>query len=324
MVVTVTAIYILQRDKFKLSAEKTEILMDTVVTIVVYGQDKNRLDNLLEQAFKKMKEYSLILSNYNPESEISMINKYAGVKPVNVSDLTIEFLEKSIELCKLTDGYLDITIGNLLTLWGFASDNPKLPSKFEIEESIKKKGFDKIKINKEEKTVFIEDNFISIDVGATAKGFIVDKITQFLSKSISKGALNAGGNIRFIGLKDKGKLWKVGIRDPFSEDRGKIIDKIEVGEWSVAASGDYERFFIQDGVKYHHILNPYTGYPANYFHSVTVTAKDAVTADGLSTAIFAMGEKVFTLDYISKFKKIDNFRVITIDSKRDIFDSEKD
>ncbi len=315
--------YITHRDKFLIPVKQTQILMDTVVTIKIYGNNKNYLENVLDKAFKLIKDLSIKINNYNKKGEIYKINKFAGIKPVKTDRVVIDFLKKSINLCKLTNANLDITIGQVLKLWGFASHHPHIPDKNKLKEALNLKGLNFIKIDEKNSTVFITKKGISIDVGAVAKGYIIDKGIEFLkSKNIKKGAINAGGDIRFLGFKDNNKImWNVGIRDPFSSDDYKIIKKVKVGNWAIVTSGDYERYFIKNRKKYHHIINPFTGFPANKVHSVTVCAKNAFIADGLATAIFVMGKEYFIKNFYKKLKKIPFFRVIIISSKNDIYDS---
>ena len=313
IILTATLYYFHALKKYKnnLSIEKSQIFMDTIVTIKLYGSDQKKLNNIADECFIYMRKLEKILSNYIPDSEISKINKFAGIKPVKVSRVTIDFLKKSIKLCKLTDCYLDISIGQLINLWGFPSGHPHLPPKSKILNALKFKGIDSIIIDEKNSTVFIRKKGILIDVGATAKGFIVDKGIEFLkSKGIKRGVINAGGDLRFIGFKNKNRYWIVGIKDPYSENPNKIIKKIKVGNWSVATSGDYERFFIYKGKRYCHIFNPYTGYPEDYFKSVTVEADTALVADGLATAIFAMGKDY--KKFINRFKKVKHFKVYII------------
>ncbi len=312
IIISATFFYFFQKDKLKnhFFSEQSQILMDTIVTIKIYGDNKEKLNEIVVQCFKYMNNLAKKLSNYIPNSEISLINKNAGIKPVKVDKVVIEFLQKSIELCELTKGYLDITIGKLINLWGFNSGHPNLPPKNEIEKALKFKGLDKIFIDKKNNIVFINQKGIYIDVGAVAKGFIVDKAIDFLKKKgIKKGVINAGGDLRFIGFKDNGKYWTVGIKNPYSENPNDYIKTVKVGNWAIATSGDYERFFIKNGKRYCHILNPFTGYPAREFHSVTVEAESAFLADGLATAIFVMGKEY---KKILKNIKINHLKIITI------------
>ncbi len=311
-----TIFYFFQKSKIpeNFSVEKSQILMDTIVTIKIYGNDQIYLQNLIDKTFNYMKSLEKILSNYIPDSEISKINKFAGIKPVKVSKITIEFLKKSINLCKLTGGYLDITIGNLINLWGFPQGNPHLPEKKDILNALKFKGIDKIIIDEKNSTVFIKKRGILIDVGAVAKGFIVDKGIEFLKKNkIKKGVINAGGDLRFIGFKSKNRMWIVGIKNPDNSSPNSIIKKVKVGNWAIATSGDYERFFFYKGKRYCHIFNPFTGYPEDYFRSVTVEAETAMVADAFSTAIFAMGENYGK--FLPLLKKFPHFKVYLIKNK---------
>ncbi len=314
--------YLFHKEKFLIPSEKTEILMDTVVTVKVYGNNKKKLENIVNKAFEKMRKLSLILNNFDNRSEIFKINSNAGIKPVKVSAVTLDFLTESKRLCKKTGNFLDISIGSTLRLWGFASGHAHLPSEKSIEKSLELKGTDFILIDRDNSTVYICKKGVSIDVGAVAKGYIIDKAIEFLkSVGISKAVVNAGGDIRFIGLKSENTFWRVGIRNPLSHDKSDIIKVVNAGDEAIVTSGDYERYFIKNGKIYHHIINPFTGYPARKVHSVTVIADKAFIADGLATAIFVMGEKLFFEKYYKKFKNIKDFRVIIIKGDNVIIDS---
>ncbi len=312
IIIFATLFYFLQKNKIEnhFYSEETQILMDTVVTVKIYGNNREKLDNIVTECFRFMNSLVQKLSNYILDSEISKINKNAGIEPVKVDKIVIEFLKKSINLCKLTDGYLDITIGKLINLWGFPSGHPQLPEHEKIKEALKYKGLNEIVIDEKKNTVFIKKKGILIDVGAVAKGFIVDKAIEFLKKKgIKRGVINSGGDLRFIGLKEKGKYWVVGIKNPFTEKPNDYIKTVKVGNWAIATSGDYERYFIKDGKRYCHILNPFTGYPSRFYRSVTVEAENTFLADGLATAIFVMGDKY---KEILKNVKIKHFKVIVI------------
>ena len=308
IIIFATLFYFFQRNK--IYSEETQILMDTVVTVKIYGKNKEKLDSIVTECFRYMNSLVHKLSNYIPDSEILKINKNAGIRPVKVDKIVIEFLKKSIDLCKLTHGYLDITIGKLIDLWGFPSGHPDLPAPEKIKDALRYKGLNEIVIDEKQNTVFIRKKGILIDVGAVAKGFIVDKAIKFLKKKgIKKGVINAGGDLRFIGLKEKNKYWIVGIKNPFSEKIDDYIKTVKIGAWAIATSGDYERFFIKNGKRYCHILNPFTGYPSRFYRSVTVEAENTFFADGLATAIFVMGDKY---KEILKNIKIKHFKVIVI------------
>ncbi len=316
LIIIATAFYFLVKSKIHplISSSSTQILMDTVVTVKIYGKNRSKLDSIIDDTFRYMRKLEKKLSNYIDSSEISKINKNAGIKPVKVSALTIDFLKKSIKLCKMSGGYLDITIGRLINLWGFPSGHPHLPDKKDIKEALKYKGLDLIKINSKKNTVFIEKKGVKIDVGAVAKGYIVDKAIEFLKKKgIKKGVINAGGDLRFIGFKDHHKYWVVGIKNPDLESKQEIIKTVKVGNWAIATSGDYERYFIYKGKRYCHILNPFTGYSADYFRSVTVEADTALNSDAIATAIFAMGKNY--KKYLKNFKSIKHFKIYLIKNK---------
>jgi thiamine biosynthesis lipoprotein len=295
--------------------------MDTVVSVKIYGKNKNYLYDIIDKTFEKMKNMEILLNNYDNRSDIYKININSGKHPVKVDKITIDFLNKAVKLCRDTDGFLDISIGKVLNLWGFATANPHVPLKANLKKALELKGLEHIKIYNNDNRVFVDKKGVFIDVGAVAKGYIIEKMIKFLSDKVEKGVINAGGDIKFIGMKDRNSYWKVGIKNPFSSNEGDVVKTVEVGSWSIVTSGDYERFFIKNGKKYHHIINPFSGMPSNLVHSVTVCTDNAFIADGLATAIFVMGDELFLKKYYKKFKKLKHFRVIIIKNKNKIIDT---
>jgi thiamine biosynthesis lipoprotein len=271
----------------------SKILMDTAVEITVYGigRDKEKLKSAIDKGFKEIERVENLLSNYIKDSEISKINNAKGGS-VDVSKETADILKISRQVGELTDGAFDITLGELIDLWGITGDNPAVPDAGAIEEMLKHTGNEKIVINGDStgKAPFFKVHSAAprtkIDLGGIAKGYAIKKAAEALIENgIKSGLIDAGGDIVVIGEK-KGKPFKVGIKSPDSDGMIGIISARDI---SIVTSGDYERCFIQDGVKYHHVLDPANGYPAGKCRSVTVITKDATIADALSTAVFVMG-----------------------------------
>ena len=249
-----------------------------------------------------------IYNDYDGINNVKTINDNAGIKEVEVDPVIIELIELSKEINELSDGAFDITDGAVLKVWhkyreeGQASNNNgeygKLPSQEELDAVSMYHGFDYIEIDEENNTVFITDPNVSLDVGGVAKGFSTEKVAQALEEmGLEYGAVNAGGNQRIISTKADGTGFNVGITDPRGSGNIAVIpDQIDV---SVVTSGDYQNYYIADGdVRYAHIIDPATDWPATYYTSVTVVAPDSGLADCLSTAFYV-------LDYKDGLKLID-------------------
>lgn len=266
---------------------RTSFLMDTLVEIKVVDQDRKKADEAIKAAFSEMKRIETLLGK-GPESEPSRL----GETPKEISPELLEVLKTSIKYSELTRGLFDVTIGPVTKLWDFKQEPPyKLPAKDRLEAALSLVDYKRIKI---ESRTAGDDRWqgalepgMKLDLGGIAKGYAVDRaIEVLLKKGIAHGLVNAGGDIRTIGLNHKKKSWRIGIQHP-RED--KILTALELKDLSVATSGDYERFFIKDGIRYHHIIDPRTGYPVGECISVTITAPSCIEADVAATAVFIAG-----------------------------------
>ena len=225
-------------------------------------------------------------------SELNYLNNNAYNNPIKVSDELFYVIDKGIYYCKLTDGAIDITIGNLIDKWAIGTDNPKIVSAEECESEINLKNYNNVELNPDEKTIKFLSDKIKINLGAIAKGYIADEMKRILTEeyNIKSGILNLGGNVLTIGTKENGEEYNVGICNP--KDTSDVIESIKVSDKTVVTSGNYERYFIgEDGKRYHHILDPSTGYPAEKgYISTTIIADNSIDADALSTATYVLGE----------------------------------
>ncbi len=286
----VTAILIWNNFKLK-EYHKQEFLLDTVVSIKVYSKHPKEDIN---QAFLQMRKLDRRLSRYRKGSIIEEINQNAGKNWVGVDDELLNILQQVNKYYKLTAGVLDVTVAPLIDLWGFSTEKPQLPTEFKIGQALDLIDYNDLLIDYKKKRVKLKRRGMKLDLGAVAKGYIVDRIVGYLKKAgVEHAIINAGGNVAVIGTKPDGKDWVIGIKNPDFATKGadEFIKVVEVNDKSVVTSGDYERYFIQDGKKYHHILNPYTGYPARKVRSVTIITNSSLVGDILSTAIFILGDK---------------------------------
>lgn len=240
-----------------------------------------------------------IYFEYAGINNIKTINKKAGKEAVTVDRELVDFLLYCKELFTLTNGKTNIMLGSVLEIWHDAREDAtedfgylspsRLPRAEELADAATHTSIDSLIIDEEACTVYISDPDASIDVGAIAKGYTVDMLTQRL---VDEGAdsvvLNIGGSLRTIGLKPDGTPWVTGIKDPSGDASDSLKCRIEIGDGAVVTSGDYERYFISGDKKYHHIIDPVTLMPADYFSAVTILTKDSGLADALSTALFCM------------------------------------
>lgn len=273
-----------------------QFLMDTLVSIRVIGNDQKQLHEAVEKAFREMKRIEKLTDRFQPAessqctSEVCRVNSGAGRKAEVVDEDVFVMLSLAKKYADLSRGAFDITIGSLLDLWGFGKIEQKVPEDKEIKKALALVDYQELLLNNTDNSVFLKRPGMSLDLGGIAKGYAAGKAMQVLQDYGVKGALiNAGGNITVLGQKADNKPWKIGIQDP--RDSEEIIGVLKLNNESAVTSGDYNRFFIYRGRRYHHIISPFTGYPADKNMSVTVVASDPGVADILSTALFVLEPK---------------------------------
>ncbi|MCL6584055.1 MAG: FAD:protein FMN transferase [bacterium] len=261
-------------------------LMGTLVTISVVSPNKEQAMAAIGRAFEVMQEIENQASKRIPSSLTSRINQAAGRGSIPVSADFFEMIKKSLEYSRLTEGAFDITIGAVTELYHFEDGQGTLPDPSAIRQKLPLVGYQQIQLDEERRTVGLGRPGAMIDLGGIAKGFAVNKAVESLKESgIKAGIVNAGGDIRLFGYKPGHKLWRIGIQHPRKPDQ--VIASLEITDQSIVTSGDYERFFIRGGVRYHHILDPKTGYPARGCQSVTIVSETAT--DAMSAGIFVLG-----------------------------------
>lgn len=266
---------------------KTNLLLGTVVNIKIYDKVE---DGIFEQIFDRLSEIESEMSVKIDTSEVSMINKNAGIKKVKVSDDTMKVINVGKEYSKLSEGNFDISILPIVRLWNIGTDKARVPSQEEIEAKKPLVNFKNIEIYKDTNEVMLLKKGMALDLGGIAKGYAADEIVKILEKENVKAAvIDLGGNITVYGSKEGQDKWKIGLQNPYKE-RNKHLGVLNVKDESIVTSGIYERKFEKDGKLYHHILSPFNGYPVdNDLASVTIVTKESINADSLSTATFSLG-----------------------------------
>jgi thiamine biosynthesis lipoprotein len=278
-----------------------QVAMGTVVEITLIGDDEETTKKAALQAFQEMRRIEYLMSPWIESSDISRISRSAGRDGVRVSPETIEVLKRAQEVSKLSEGGFDITVGPLVQLWRKARERGTPTVTEEVEETLNLVNFKSLKIHYGGK-VSLEKKGMSIDLGGIAKGYAVDRAFELLKGLGYRNlVVNAGGDLKVGGSKPEGP-WSIGIQHPREPE--KIMARISVSDMAVATSGDYEKYFIHHGKRYHHILNPKNGFPAEGCQSVTVLHREGTTADALATAIFVLGpEKGYSL--CQRFQGVD-------------------
>lgn len=266
--------------------EKSEehfFAMDTYMTIEAYGDNSAEC---VSQARKRVETLEKLWSATDENSEIYAINH--GKNP-ELSDETLDLLSFTLEMSAKTDGAFDATIYPVLTVWGFTADEHRVPDESELAELLEKVGYGKISADGNKITL---EQGMMLDFGGAAKGYASDECAAIMRENGIKSAMiNLGGNVYALGKRPDGNLWKIGIADPFGEN-SENAGIVAVSDRAVVTSGNYQRYFTQNGKTYGHIIDPKTGYPAdNDLLSVTVVAEEGKLCDVLSTALFVMGRE---------------------------------
>lgn len=263
------------------------VTMDSSVDLQFTHDNRGLASSLENEVFAEMERLEKLFSRTIEGSEVNRINLAAGEKPVMVDEEVLYVLERALYYACLSEGYFDPTIGPLIDAWGFLGQEFRLPGQAEIESALALVDYSLVQVNPDSSTVFLPVTGMSIELGGIAKGYIVDKAMEILKDAGVKHAfINAGGDIGLIGSKPDGDPWRIGVRHPREDE---IIAVFPLSGRAVVTSGDYQRFFTEDGVNYHHLLDPNTGYPARQLISVTIIAETVLEADALSTAIFILG-----------------------------------
>lgn len=270
---------------------RQEVSFGTVCSITLYEKGGQKV---LDKCFARLQELDDIFNINEENSDISKINKNAGIQPVKVSEEAIYVLKAAKEFAKITDGNFDPTIGPLVKLWNISGGNPKVPENQNIKIAKQYVDYEKLILDEEKNTAYIEEK-MSLDVGGIAKGFAADEMTKILAENkITYGIINLGGNIFAYGSKDvqkKGEQWNIGIKNPLEPEKGSGFS-VYVKNKTIVTSGNYERYFEANGTRYHHIIDVKNGYPSqNGVVSFTIVADSSMIADALSTSCFILGKE---------------------------------
>ena len=270
--------------------KRTKFVLGTLVEITVYEKDKDLAKKAITKSFDEMSRLENILSTYIPGSEISKLNFLAGIKnkTVPVSSDLFKVVQRGIYWGKFSSGAFDISINPVTKLWEFDSDSPTLPDAKKLLNAVSLIDYRDIFFKGN--SISLKKTGMSLNLGAIGKGYAVDRAVETLKlHGIKNGLVNAGGDLMAFGLKDGTKPWNIGIQHPRKPE--KIIASLTLKDKAVATSGDYQKYFILEGKRYHHILNSKNGWPSGKTISATVIANTVADADALSTALFILGEE---------------------------------
>ncbi len=290
--------------------------MGTYVTVWFWTDKEADAAKAAEAVFDEMKRLDATMTTWTDTSEVSKVNAAAGDKPVKVGPETLEVIERALDISKKSNGLFDISFGAFKGVWKFDEDiDGSLPTEEAVKERLKLVDYKNIVVDHAKRTVFLKKKGMLINLGGIAKGYAVDKVVKLLKKRGFKDFMVQAGGDMYVSGKKGNDPWVVGIRDPRGE-RDDMFALMPIQDHSFSTSGDYERGFVKDGVRYHHILDPRTGHPAHASRSVTIRTKDAFTADAWSKVMFIAGYKDGQA-IIDKYK-LKDFEVVWVDDKNEI------
>ncbi|MBE9465752.1 FAD:protein FMN transferase [Dyadobacter subterraneus] len=292
-----------------------ERLMGSAFELIIVGDDKSRAENLLREGRDEIKRLERLLTEFDESSFTSQLNLNAGIKPVRVDAEVYELIKRCVNISNLTQGSFDITVGPLKKLYNFKNEQFVYPEKHAVKKTISLIGSQHIS--------FLSDNFIflkkkgmHISFAAVGKGYAADKVKQlWLSKGVKNAVINASGDLTVIGKKSEEKPWQIGIANP--DAASEVLCYLPIENASIATSGDYEQFFMHNGKRYSHNIDPITGKPVSGIKSVTVISPGAELCDALATAVYVMGVEV-GLHFINQLPQT---HCLIINDKNKVFPS---
>ena len=266
-------------------------LLGSPYEITVVVKDSTEGKKFADMSVKELKRIEQLISEWIPTSDISLVNQQAGKQPVKVHAEVFELLQRSVKFSKLTDGAFDVTWAGMDRIWKFDGSMKEMPSEESIRNSVQNVGYQNLILNEKDTTVFLQKQGMKIGTGGIGQGYIADRIKQLLLASgNASGLVNISGDITSWGKQPDGKPWTVAIINPVNKE--KVFAFFPLEETAIETSGNYEKFVVFNGIRYAHIIDPRTGYPAQGVVSVSVFAKHTEIADALATGVFVLGVDV--------------------------------
>jgi thiamine biosynthesis lipoprotein len=281
----------LSAEELAIRYEASHNAMGTVFTVVAYGRDPRYLAQVANEAFEEIDRLDAQMSNYRPESELEGINRRAAHEAVVVEPKLFHLIRDALRYSEETGGAFDITVGPLVKAWGFFRGQGRLPRQSELTEAMKRVGCRHVKLDPAARALRFDAEGVELDLGGIAKGYAVDQVVEILRANGVSSALVSSGtsSLYALGAPPAERGWKVTLRDPYEAE--KVGDVLYLKNYSLSASGNYEKFFKLDGKTYCHIMDPRDGRPVEDMLATAVLAPRAVESDALSTAFFVLGVK---------------------------------
>ncbi len=262
---------------------RSKLMMGTVVEIVAGGQDTDKLESAVEAAFTEIARLDKLLSRHHQKSDVTRLSKSDNGSTVAME--TVEVIALGLDVAQRSGGAFDLTLGKLKVLWGFNEETPTVPDQDALSAALI--GIGPTALSLDGQQVNKRAPQLQVDLGGIAKGYAVDRAIAVLKEhGVTSAAVNAGGDMYLLGQRPE-RFWRIGIQHPRQKET--VLETVQVRDQAVVTSGDYERFFEEDGIRYHHIFDPQNGLPARSCQSVTIIADSVALADALATAVFVLG-----------------------------------
>ena len=291
-------------------------MLGSPLEITVVAKDTIQGNQYIDLAITEVKRIEYLISDWIPSTQISQVNKNAGSKPVKVDKEVFDLVGRAIKVSQITSGAFDISYASMDKIWKFDGSMKAMPTEEAIKKSVSKIGYKNIILDSKEQTIFLKNEGMKLGLGGIGQGYIADKVKELLfSKGCNSGIVNVSGDINAWGRQQDGNPWTVGIVNPLNKN--KVFATFPLEDSAVETSGNYEKYVIFNGIRYSHIIDPRTGYPAQGVVSVSVFAKQTEIADALATGIFVMGVDV-GIDLVNQLKGVE---CILVDDKGKIHSS---
>lgn len=298
--------------KAQVVRERPASVMGSRFDITIVAEDTVSAAHHIEAVIAEMRRIEALISDWKPSSEISEVNRNAGIKPVKVAREVFDLAQRSLHFSKLTNGAFDISYAAMDQLWKFDGSMNVMPTPENIAKSVAKVGYQNVVLDSTECTIFLKLSGMKIGFGAMGKGYAADRGRELMeTKGVKAGIVNASGDLTTWGTKPNGKAWRVGVTNPF--DATKNITVLKMKRAAVTTSGSYEKFVSFEGKRYSHIINPVTGYPATGVISVTVLGPNAEIANGISTSLMVLAKEKRE-NFVGKFPEY-QFLLVEEDGK---------
>ena len=278
-------------------------MLGSPLEITVVAKDTIQGNQYIDLAITEVKRIEYLISDWIPSTQISQVNKNAGSKPVKVDKEVFDLVGRAIKVSQITSGAFDISYASMDKIWKFDGSMKAMPTEEAIKKSVSKIGYKNIILDSKEQTIFLKNEGMKLGLGGIGQGYIADKVKELLfSKGCNSGIVNVSGDINAWGRQQDGNPWTVGIVNPLNKN--KVFATFPLEDSAVETSGNYEKYVIFNGIRYSHIIDPRTGYPAQGVVSVSVFAKQTEIADALATGIFVMGVEV-GIDLVNQLKGVE-------------------